>query len=431
MTEVNALVQSGEMFIEELDEFLSMRDKRYGICKTCKRYRTATEVCYSCDTQLSDKTWTSGNKEIDDFIKENQRKPRGSLKIIEWIPFDRLEDVKKIGEGGFSTVYSAIWLDGKRTISGREQRTKVAFKSLGGDNFIKEFKAHVECHHKGGSLLEIYGITYFPAEENYMMVFQYADGGNLRDFVQTNFETLTWYKKLEILALLAFDLGKIHKVGYMHRDFHSGNILQVAYKSEIGDDIGPRICDLGLSKKIDDSTENEGIFGVVPYVAPEVLLGKPFTKASDIYSLGIIMTEVSTGKPPFDGIQHNADLILKICGGLRPAISKGTPERYVKLAMRCMDTRPENRPDINHVHQELFNWWVAFWKDGMLSEEELEIRKDFLEADKMIPLLSKALTNNSDSIFKSQFINTKKISKAFNPDMDTSQINLNIEDFDD
>ena len=61
-------------------------------------------------------------------------------------------------------------------------------------------------------------------------------------------------------------------------------------------------------------------------MAPEVLLCKPYTKESDIYSLGIIMSEMSTGKPPFENESHDIDLQLNICNGLRPRFAPGTPD---------------------------------------------------------------------------------------------------------
>jgi len=74
------------------------------------------------------------------------------------------------------------------------------------------------------------------------------------------------------------------------------------------------ITDLGLSKN-----EKEGkICGILPYIAPEVLVGQPYTKASDIYSLGVIMTEISTGQRAFDGIPFDDYLVSRIIDGSRP-----------------------------------------------------------------------------------------------------------------
>ncbi|RIB16832.1 hypothetical protein C2G38_2038257 [Gigaspora rosea] len=118
-----------------------------------------------------------------------------------------------------------------------------------------------------------------------------AGNGSLRQNL-VEVSQLEWKDKLNILNGIAFDLESIHSQELVHRDLHSGNILQedalqYAY-----------ITDLGLTKNEKDGK----ICGIIPYIAPEVLVGQPYTKASDIYSLGVIMTEISTGQRAFDGI---------------------------------------------------------------------------------------------------------------------------------
>ncbi|CAI2194638.1 15030_t:CDS:2, partial [Funneliformis geosporum] len=107
-------------------------------------------------------------------------------------------------------------------------------------------------------------------------------------------------------------LNYIHQRGLVHGDLHSGNILNensISY-----------ITDLGLSRSIDSQVETEKIYGVLPYIAPEVLRGQPYTQASDVYSFGIIAYELFANTYPyyeFKDLDEN-ELILKICRGLRP-----------------------------------------------------------------------------------------------------------------
>ena len=81
----------------------------------------------------------------------------------------------------------------------------------------------------------------------------------------------------------------IHDQNYVHKDLHSGNILQFC--------VDTKITDLGLAQSINNSksSNSSSVCGVLPYIAPEVLDGRPYTFASDVYSFGIIMVEVSTG----------------------------------------------------------------------------------------------------------------------------------------
>ncbi|RIA86073.1 kinase-like domain-containing protein, partial [Glomus cerebriforme] len=128
---------------------------------------------------------------------------------------------------------------------------------------------------------------------NFMMVMNYAQDGNLRQKLNRNFNTLSWKDKLDILKDIAYGLSDIHEKGLTHQDFHSGNILGEDTYSAYN-----RITDLGLCKPANEGC-NKKVYGVLPYVAPEVLRGKQYTQESDVYSLGIIIYEVTNGLPPY------------------------------------------------------------------------------------------------------------------------------------
>src|SRR6266498_2994797 len=155
-----------------------------------------------------------------------------------------------------------------------------------------------------------------------MMVLEHASDGSLRDYLKKKFSKLKWEDKLEILLNIIHNLEFIHDKNYIHKDLHSGNILQFYYNGRID----TKITDLGLAQLVDNSNSPDSISvcGVLPYIAPEILNGKPYTKASDIYSFGIIMIEVSTGKPPYGSVSHDGKLALAICNGLRPTVTKET-----------------------------------------------------------------------------------------------------------
>ncbi|CAI2179856.1 6885_t:CDS:2, partial [Funneliformis geosporum] len=140
---------------------------------------------------------------------------------------------------------------------------------------------------------------------------------------------------------------------YCHKDFHSGNILQ--------DERFSYISDFGLTGPADKQKSDDKIYGVLPYIAPEVLNGDPYTLASDIYSLGIIMTELSTGNPPFYNKIHDLTLALDVCNGLRPEFGKGTPEFFKKLAIRCMNANPNQRPTVQEFNNMLYFWKYSIY----------------------------------------------------------------------
>src|ERR1044072_9848772 len=93
-------------------------DKRFGICPDCKAPNTGYAWCKKCDPgKFLKEGKTSGNPEIDNLIYESQLKTKHYDNNLEWIPYDRFQDIKSIGEGGFANIFSATWLDGEPTIS--------------------------------------------------------------------------------------------------------------------------------------------------------------------------------------------------------------------------------------------------------------------------------------------------------------------------
>ena len=139
-------------------------------------------------------------------------------------------------------------------------------------------------------------MTKDPETNEFMMIMDFADKGNLRSRLSNNFNNVLWRDKIDLLYHITYYLQNLHKLGYFHKDFHSGNILQIEYTSYISD--------FGLSgpaneQKSDDKKSDDKVYGVLPYIAPEVLNGEPYTSAADIYSLGVVMAELSFGKPLF------------------------------------------------------------------------------------------------------------------------------------
>ncbi|RIA78755.1 kinase-like domain-containing protein [Glomus cerebriforme] len=154
------------------------------------------------------------------------------------------------------------------------------------------------------------------------------------------------------MFLFFFRLKNIHDANFIHRDFHSGNILLGVESFPF---ISQQCCvgDLGLSQPAGETSFNNEIYGVIPYVAPEIFNGAVFTKASDVYSLGIIMWECTTGCKPFADIVHDFELIYNIINGKRPEITKDTPENFANLMKKCWEFDPTKRPSIHEVCETL------------------------------------------------------------------------------
>ncbi|PKC70179.1 kinase-like protein, partial [Rhizophagus irregularis] len=190
--------------------------------------------------------------------------------IAEWIPYSQIKNLKKIAEGGFSIIYKATW-----------EGTYVAVKKLRDSQNISkhclnELRSLYQCHDNNKWVIGCYGITQDPITKEYMLILNYAEGGNLHDYLRQNFINITWGDKLFILRGISFGLVKIHYNNFIHRDIHSGNMLLSQYYWKVGD--------LGLSQPANNTLSNNEIYGVIPYIAPEIFKGAAFSKESDVYS---------------------------------------------------------------------------------------------------------------------------------------------------
>ncbi|RGB26894.1 kinase-like domain-containing protein [Rhizophagus diaphanus] len=197
-----------------------------------------------------------------------------------------------------------------------------------------QIKSHLQIYL--WDVIRCYGITQDPNTKDYIMVLKYCEDGNLRNYYMNN--ELYYFSKIGKLQQIARGLLDIHNAGRIHKDFHSGNILF---------DPNPYISDLGMCQPANNekkSAKQEGIYGVLPYMAPEVLRGYQYIKASDIYSFGIMINEYISEETPYNNVPHNHVLSIKICKGLRPNIFKYTPKLLADLIIKCWDAKAENRP---------------------------------------------------------------------------------------
>ncbi|CAI2165548.1 2028_t:CDS:2 [Funneliformis geosporum] len=134
-----------------------------------------------------------------------------------------------------------------------------------------------------------------------------------------------------------------------------------------------------LFKNLMKNLENE-IYGVLPFIAPEVLRYKPYTSASDIYSFSMIMWEFISGIPPFKDRVHDRQLYLSICNGERPEIIENAPQCYINLMKKCWNEDPLKRPNAFEIIK-IFRDWIKNKNDKLPALEEYEVGYDIFLVD--------------------------------------------------
>ncbi|RGB24518.1 kinase-like domain-containing protein [Rhizophagus diaphanus] len=375
------LTEEQESLIDKLilNKELKERYKENGLCEKCNSIRRNRIFCNYCLLQIF-KSVTSGNHDVDEFIQRAQLKAEQWYQIIEWIEYDKFENIEYLAKGGFGTTYKAVWKDGYIHWDGNIWERigiEVALKCLHNSqditaDFLKEVESTLLVR-RSIFVVRCLGITKDPKTNNFIMVMELKKG-SLRQHLSNNFISLNWKQKLHSLYGLADGLNDIHNKELIHHDLHCGNIL-----SNFDDDV--YITDLGLCQPANVKTSQDSdkkIYGALPYIAPEVLRGKEYTQASDIYAYGINAYEICTGFPPYYGIAHDELLAIKICQGLRPSSNYKIPQVILDMIIQCWDANPLKRPKAEELYDSLFNLYYIVYDD-----EDSAIHKQALEANEI------------------------------------------------
>ncbi|CAB4416168.1 unnamed protein product [Rhizophagus irregularis] len=341
------------------------------LCENCALECLATLYCEHCvRTYLKNNfsNWTSGNGDIDNLVQECQMETFRPDNIIEWIPYNNLQDIKYITKGGCSEIYSAYWIDGEYIEwNSKEQQLKksepfvVILKKLenvenANRSWFDEAKSHLTLGNKQTIFVKCFGLTQDSTNGDYMLVMQLMDT-DLRKYMQHQH---TWKEKLNIVDNIIDALYRIHFYGAVHRDLHSGNILYSQYNDAW------YISDFGFCGPANKPLKS--IYGNLPYIAPEVIIGKGYTFASDIYSFGILMWEISSGQTPFNNYEHDYDLAMKIVNGMRPKIRTEIPSKYKELMKQCWDADPLKRPKANTLREEFLKMLKDIYSNNNANE---------------------------------------------------------------
>ncbi|KAF0396848.1 kinase-like protein [Gigaspora margarita] len=223
-------------------------------------------------------------KPLPEYVAELERYFKS--KTIECFEYSQFNIDKCIGSGGYAVVYLATFQEKVFALKCLRSTLSLSEKE------IRSFKRELECLYKVNhqNIVKFHGIARDKSTNNFMLVLQYADNGNLREFLQQKYEgnvyKISWVELIQIAMDITHGLEHLHDYDIIHRDLHSKNIL-INNKSAL-------ITVFGISKSLNSTTESSTtVKGLMVYIEPRCLEGLlqsdkkiKYNKKSNIYSLG-------------------------------------------------------------------------------------------------------------------------------------------------
>ncbi len=258
----------------------------------------------------------------------------------------RYQIIRTIGEGGMANVYLAY-----DTILEREVAVKILRGDLASDEkFVKRFqreaKAASSLNHP--NIVEMYDVG--EDDGNYFIVMEYVNGKTLKSLIKKR-GALSLSETIDIMLQLTSGIACAHESFIIHRDIKPQNIL-------ILEDGRVKITDFGIAVALNSTelTQTNSVMGSVHYLPPEQANGNVATVKSDIYSLGILMYELLTGKLPFKG-DNAVEIAIKQMKDPLPSIinqNASVPQSVENVVLRACAKNPKNRYDsVSEMHEDL------------------------------------------------------------------------------
>ncbi|KAJ0716115.1 putative protein kinase RLK-Pelle-LRR-XIIIa family [Helianthus annuus] len=281
--------------------------------------------------------------------------PYSSKDILK--KMEPLNEEHVIGAGGFGTVYKLAMDDGNVFALKRIVKLNEGFDRF----FERELEILGSIKHR--YLVNLRGYCNSPTSK--LLIYDYLSGGSLDEALHEKAELLDWDARLNIIMGAAKGLAYLHhdcSPRIIHRDIKSSNIL-------LDGNFEARVSDFGLAKLLEDEESHittivAGTFG---YLAPEYMQSGRATEKTDIYSFGVLVLEVISGKRPTDASyiekglnivgwlnyliteDRQREIIDVNCAGVESA----TLDAVLSLAIQCVSSTPEERPTMHRVVQTL------------------------------------------------------------------------------
>ena len=250
----------------------------------------------------------------------------------------RYEAQRGVGSGGMAEVYLAHDRLLDRQVAVKALNDELARDPQFVERFHREARAAARLSHPNIVSLHDYGAT----DDAYFIVMEFIDGRTVGDLVEAQ-GPMDPVRVAEIASDVASALERAHRAGLVHRDVSAGNVM-ISATGET------KVTDFGIARIMDEHDQQttagaRAVFGTAAYISPEQAQGLVVDERTDLYSLGVVMFEMLTGRPPF--IAENSLALASqhvLNEPPRPSVVNGSvPPQLDAIVLRALSKRPEER----------------------------------------------------------------------------------------
>ncbi len=243
---------------------------------------------------------------------------------------NRYEIKDVVGVGGMAVVYKAFDTKLKRNVAIKVLQDDVAMDEESRRRFRTEYQAVAMLSHP--NIRAVYDVV--SSGDTEYIVMEYVDGINLKQYLKKK-QTLTWKESLHFATQIARALTHAHSKGIVHMDIKPQNIM-------LPKDGTAKVADFGIAMMEDshDKSDSDEAVGSIHYISPEQARGDSVDARTDVYSLGVVMYEMLTGKLPYDGATP-AEVAVQQMSSIPDAptvLNPEIPEELEEITLKAMQT---------------------------------------------------------------------------------------------